>query len=75
VYFPTCVYELVAYWHQTHPLYIHTCFMIQVRGDDKDDPTTYLVTFDKEEGAKYLVIGYVQSALHLVSGMIHFTIV
>ncbi|AQK41495.1 Protein PAF1-like protein [Zea mays] len=28
--------------------------MIQVRGDDKDDPTTYLVTFDKEEGAKYL---------------------
>ncbi|XP_066330425.1 protein PAF1 homolog [Miscanthus floridulus] len=24
-----------------------------VRGDDKDDPTTYLVTFDKE-GAKYL---------------------
>ncbi|EES14574.1 protein PAF1 homolog [Sorghum bicolor] len=25
-----------------------------VRGDDKDDPTTYLVTFDKEEGAKYL---------------------
>ncbi|CAD6266137.1 unnamed protein product [Miscanthus lutarioriparius] len=26
----------------------------EVRGDDKDDPTTYLVTFDKEEGAKYL---------------------
>jgi len=41
--------------------------MIQVRGDDKDDPTTYLVTFDKEEGAKYLVIGFVHSVLHLVS--------
>jgi len=40
--------------------------MIQVRGDDKDDPTTYLVTFDKE-GAKYLVIGFVHSVLHLVS--------
>ncbi|CAL5008339.1 unnamed protein product [Urochloa decumbens] len=26
----------------------------EVRGDDKDDPTTYLVTFDEEEGAKYL---------------------
>ncbi|TKW08877.1 hypothetical protein SEVIR_6G054100v4 [Setaria viridis] len=25
-----------------------------VRGDDKDDPTTYLVTFDEEEGARYL---------------------
>jgi RNA polymerase II-associated factor 1 len=41
--------------------------MIQVRGDDKDDPTTYLVTFDKEEGAKYLVIGFVYSVLQLVS--------
>lgn len=28
--------------------------MVQVRGDDKDDPTTYLVTFD-DDGAKYLV--------------------
>jgi len=26
----------------------------EVRGDDKDDPTTYLVTFDEEEGARYL---------------------
>ncbi|AQK50752.1 Protein PAF1-like protein [Zea mays] len=26
----------------------------EVRGDDKDDPTTYLVTFDKKDGAKYL---------------------
>ncbi|CAO2189701.1 unnamed protein product [Urochloa humidicola] len=26
----------------------------EVRGDDKDDPQTYLVTFDDEEGAKYL---------------------
>ncbi|XP_062191391.1 protein PAF1 homolog [Phragmites australis] len=26
----------------------------EVRGDDKDDPTTYLVTFDEDEGAKYL---------------------
>ena len=57
----------MSWWHHTHPLYIHTCFMIQVRGDDKDDPTTYLVTFDKEEGAKYLVIGFVHSVLHLVS--------
>jgi hypothetical protein len=30
--------------------------MIQVRGDDKDNPMTYLVTFDKSEGARYLVI-------------------
>ncbi|WVZ94998.1 hypothetical protein U9M48_040813 [Paspalum notatum var. saurae] len=26
----------------------------EVRGDDKDDPTTYLVTFDDDEGARYL---------------------
>ena len=68
MYFPN--YSLIvsmSWWHHTHPLYIHTCFMIQVRGDDKDDPTTYLVTFDKEEGAKYLVIGFVHSVLHLVS--------
>jgi hypothetical protein len=28
--------------------------MIQVRGDDKQDPTTYLVAFD-DDSAKYLV--------------------
>jgi hypothetical protein len=42
---------------------VHTRFMIQVRGDDKDDPTTYLVTFDKKDGAKYLVISDVHSVL------------
>ncbi|KAF8712947.1 hypothetical protein HU200_028733 [Digitaria exilis] len=26
----------------------------EVRGDDKEDPTTYLVTFDEEKGARYL---------------------
>ncbi|AQK50748.1 Protein PAF1-like protein [Zea mays] len=35
----------------------------EVRGDDKDDPTTYLVTFDKKDGAKYLVISDVHSVL------------
>jgi len=26
----------------------------EVRGDDKDDPTTYIVKFEEEEGARYL---------------------
>jgi RNA polymerase II-associated factor 1 len=54
-----CVYELVA----SYSSIVHTRFMIQVRGDDKDDPTTYLVTFDKKDGAKYLVISDVHSVL------------
>jgi hypothetical protein len=62
----------ISWWHNTYPfhMYVRFVFLIQVRGDDKDDPTTYLVTFDEEEGAKYLVTCYVHSQLYLYLRMV-----
>lgn len=35
--------------------HLYSWELIQVRGDDVDDPNTYLVTFD-DKAARYLVI-------------------